>query len=99
MTSRWNRWESAFSTRELHRLYPSVRLETDGKLGRVYSYYHYHRKRRVYLHILSPHAARINEHLALRRAQQRSVTWEDYYTPEACANCNWIKRYEQGERN
>lgn len=46
-----------------------TRLETDGKLGRVYSYYNYRRKRRAYVHVLSAHAGRINEQLALRRAE------------------------------
>ena len=48
----------------------TVVLETDGKLGRVYSYFNFARGRRVYIHILSEYAARINERLALKRANR-----------------------------
>ncbi len=78
MTSRWNRWEPPFSTQELQRFYPCVRLDTDGKLGRVYSYYNYRRKRRVYLHILSPYAALLNETRSLQRAFTRELKRTNY---------------------
>lgn len=59
MTYQEGRWLRSFA-----------KLETVGKLGRVYSYWNARRKRRVYLHILSAYAARINERLALTRANQ-----------------------------
>jgi len=47
-----------------------IYMPSEGKLGRVYSYYNFKRACWVYVHVLSEYAARINERLALARANQ-----------------------------
>jgi len=58
--------------------YTGVWLETSGELGRVYSYYNHTKRHRVYIHVMSTYAGRINEALALKRARvnQHNIAWD-----------------------